>query len=73
MDTLNYFALEDPVSLVRLEQTLTALEELEGLVVIDEVQLRPDLIFHISITGVRWSDCQLNILIVVVNTMIYQE
>lgn len=43
LDTLNYFDLEDPVSLVRLEQPMTALSDLTGLVVIDEVQRRPDL------------------------------
>jgi len=39
----NYFDLEDPVSLARLEQPRTALDGLRGLVVIDEVQRRPDL------------------------------
>jgi predicted AAA+ superfamily ATPase len=39
----NYFDLEDPVSLQRLDQPSTALGELRGLVVIDEVQRRPDL------------------------------
>ena len=39
----NYFDLEDPVALARLEQPRTALEPLRGLVVIDEVQRRPDL------------------------------
>lgn len=42
-DSPNYFDLEDPVSLARLEQPRTALEPLQGLVVIDEVQRRPDL------------------------------
>ncbi len=42
-DSVNYFDLEDPVSLTRLEQPRTALETLQGLVVIDEVQRRPDL------------------------------
>ena len=42
-DSLNYFDLEDPVSLARLEQPMTALRDLQGLVVIDEVQLRPEL------------------------------
>lgn len=41
--SLNYFDLEDPVSLARLEQPLTALRELEGLVVIDEIQRMPAL------------------------------
>jgi hypothetical protein len=39
----NYFDLEDPASLARLEEPRTALDPLEGLVVIDEVQRRPDL------------------------------
>lgn len=39
----NYFDLEDPVSLKRLDQPMTALRELTGLVVIDEIQRRPDL------------------------------
>ncbi|MHB8494730.1 MAG: ATP-binding protein [Casimicrobiaceae bacterium] len=42
-DSPNYFDLEDPSSLARLEEPRTALEPLEGLVVIDEVQRRPDL------------------------------
>ena len=39
----NYFDLEDPVSLARLDQRLVALRDLTGTVVIDEVQHRPDL------------------------------
>jgi len=42
-DSVNYFDLEDPVSLARLDEPMTALGPLEGLVVIDEVQRRPDL------------------------------
>ena len=42
-DSPNYFDLEDPPSLARLDQPRTALEALRGLVVIDEVQRRPDL------------------------------
>ncbi len=42
-DSLNYFDLEDPASLVRLDEPMTALGSLRGLVVIDEVQRRPDL------------------------------
>ena len=38
-----YFDLEDPVQLARLAQPKTALEPLEGLVVLDEIQRRPDL------------------------------
>jgi predicted AAA+ superfamily ATPase len=39
----NYFDLEDPASLARLDQPVTAIQPLKGLVVIDEVQRRPDL------------------------------
>ncbi len=39
----NYFDLEDPASLARLTQPDTALRPLRNLVVIDEVQRRPDL------------------------------
>jgi predicted AAA+ superfamily ATPase len=42
-NSINYFDLEDPVSLARLEQPLTALRDLRDLVVIDEIQRRPDL------------------------------
>ncbi len=39
----NYFDLEDPESLARLDQPMTALKSLRGVVVIDEIQRRPDL------------------------------
>lgn len=42
-DSINYFDLEDPLSISRLEEPMTALQDLEGLVVIDEIQRRPDL------------------------------
>src|SRR5262249_16178377 len=42
-DSLNYFDLEDPLSLARLSEPNTALRPLRGLVVIDEIQRRPDL------------------------------
>ncbi len=38
-----YFDLEEPRSLARLAEPMTALEPLRGLVVIDEVQRRPEL------------------------------
>jgi predicted AAA+ superfamily ATPase len=41
--SLNYFDLEDPASLARLDQPDTALRPLKKLVVIDEVQRRPEL------------------------------
>ncbi len=42
-DSAGYFDLEDPASLARLDEPMTALGSLHGLVVIDEVQRRPDL------------------------------
>jgi predicted AAA+ superfamily ATPase len=41
--SLNYFDLEDPQSLARLDQPDTALRLLKKLIVIDEVQRRPEL------------------------------
>ena len=42
-DQPGYFDLEDPADLERLTEPMTALRPLDGLVVIDEVQRRPDL------------------------------
>ena len=42
-ESINYFDLEDPASLARLDEPMTALQALEELVVIDEVQRRPNL------------------------------
>jgi predicted AAA+ superfamily ATPase len=42
-ESSNYFDLEDPVSLLRLEEPMTALRDLEGLIVIDEIQRREEL------------------------------
>lgn len=39
----NYFDLEDPASLIRFDEPMTALGALKGLVVIDEIQRRPEL------------------------------
>jgi predicted AAA+ superfamily ATPase len=41
--SVNYFDLEDPFSLARLDQPVLALQDLNGLVVIDEIQRRPEL------------------------------
>jgi predicted AAA+ superfamily ATPase len=43
VESLNYFDLEDPQSLARLTEPDLALRPLKGLVVIDEIQRRPDL------------------------------
>jgi len=42
-DSPNYFDLEDLTSMARLQEPMTTLRELRGLVVIDEIQRRPDL------------------------------
>lgn len=42
-DSLNYFDLEDPQSVARLTEPNLALRPLKKLVVIDEIQRRPDL------------------------------
>ena len=42
-DSANYFDLEDPASLARLDEPMTALAGLKDLAVIDEIQRRPKL------------------------------
>jgi predicted AAA+ superfamily ATPase len=42
-DSINYFDLEDPGAVARLDEPMTALAPLRGLVVIDEIQRRPEL------------------------------
>ena len=42
-ESANYFDLEDPAVAAVLEQPMTALQPLRGLVVIDEAQRRPGL------------------------------
>ena len=42
-DSPNYFDLEDPASLARLDEPMTAIGALKGIVVIDEIQRRPEL------------------------------
>lgn len=42
-EPVHFFDLENPVDLQRLEQPLTQLSDLRGLIVIDEIQRRPDL------------------------------
>jgi predicted AAA+ superfamily ATPase len=42
-EPVTYFDLENPVDIRRLSAPMTALEGLSGLVIIDEVQRRPDL------------------------------
>ncbi len=42
-ESINYFDLENPLNLARLDNPMLALQDLQGIVVIDEVQRRPDL------------------------------
>ena len=42
-DSANYFDCEHPLAVARLDQPWLALERLRGLVVVDEIQQRPDL------------------------------
>ena len=41
--SVNYFDLEDPLSQVSLDQPMTTLQDLTGLVVIDEIQRCPEI------------------------------
>lgn len=41
--SVNYFDLEDPLSVMSLDQPMTTLQDLTGWVVIDEIQRRPGL------------------------------
>jgi predicted AAA+ superfamily ATPase len=43
VDSVNYFDLERPDHLARLDEPMTALQPLRGVVVIDEIQRRPEL------------------------------
>lgn len=52
-DSNNYFDLEDPVSLARLDEPMTTLGGLRGTVVIDEVQRRPDLFAALRVLADR--------------------
>jgi predicted AAA+ superfamily ATPase len=51
--SINYFDLEDPTDLARLDAPMAALEGLEGIVVIDEVQHRPELFPAIRVLSDR--------------------
>jgi hypothetical protein len=57
-----YFDLEDPRSVARLEEPMTTLESMKGLVVLDEIQHRPDL-FKILRVLVDQSDASTQFLV----------
>ena len=42
-ESIHYFDLENPVHIAKLQEPMLALESLEGLIVIDEIQRRPEL------------------------------
>jgi predicted AAA+ superfamily ATPase len=52
-DSVNYFDLEDPQNAARLTEPATALRPLKGLVVIDEIQRRPDLFPQLRVLADR--------------------
>jgi len=52
-ESLNYFDLEDLLSLARLDEPMSKLRDLTGLVVIDEVQRRPELFPVFRVLAVR--------------------
>ncbi len=51
--SINYFDLEDPESYGRLDEPMTALKALRGLVVIDEIQRRPELFESLRVLADR--------------------
>ena len=53
---MNYFDLEEPQSLARLTEPATTLRPLKGMVVIDEIQRRPDLFPLLRVLADRSSD-----------------
>src|SRR6476660_3759460 len=52
-DSVNYFDLEDSQSVARLAEPDTALRPLRGLVVIDEIQRRPELFSQLRVLADR--------------------
>jgi hypothetical protein len=52
-DSINYFDLEDFLSITRLEKPMTALQKLKGIVVIDEIQRRPELFPELRVLADR--------------------
>ena len=52
-ESANYFDLEDPLSLARLDESMTTLRSLTGLVVIDEIQRRPELFPNLRVLADR--------------------
>lgn len=61
-NSVNYFDLEDPEAVARLENPKLAFAQLEGIVVLDEIQFRPDL-FPILRVLVDDPDCKIRFLI----------
>jgi predicted AAA+ superfamily ATPase len=44
---IHYFDLENPLDLMRLNEPLLQLENLDGLIIIDEIQRRPEFFPHL--------------------------
>lgn len=51
--TVTWFDLEDPRAIARLADPMLALEELQGLVILDEIQHRPDLFGSLRVLADR--------------------
>lgn len=60
--TVYHFDLEDPTDLVRFDNPKLTLENLKGLVIIDEIQRKPDLFTYLRVLVDRNPDIKLLIL-----------
>ncbi len=60
--SVHRFDLEDPLDLAQLENPKLALDPLAGLVIIDEIQLRPHLFPYLRVLADRKPECQYLIL-----------
>jgi|688.fasta_scaffold182939_2 predicted AAA+ superfamily ATPase len=61
-DPVYHFDLEDPYDLQKMDSPKLLLESLEGLVIIDEIQLRPDLFPYLRVLVDKNSNIKLLIL-----------
>lgn len=60
--SVHRFDLEDPTHLAQLDNPKLALEHLNGLIIIDEIQLRPDLFPYLRVLVDEKPDCRYLIL-----------
>jgi predicted AAA+ superfamily ATPase len=50
---VHFFDMEDPVDMVRLENPKSALKDLKGLIIIDEIQRRPEIFPYLRVLADR--------------------